>query len=122
MNIQTQRDLLESVYLCLIDPVPCIPKSCLKSNGLPNLEWCTIYLENREVETPPGSGDTHQLEHKVSREVQLAFRGLNDMSNIKNHLSDERKLERVYRSNTEHILTILEWLPNFVYDKYLSKI
>src|SRR5690606_17206091 len=38
-NLNDQRDLLESLFLDLHDPIPCIPLFCFP-NGRPNQEWC----------------------------------------------------------------------------------
>ena len=119
-NFQTQRDFLEAVYLCLINPVGCIPSDFINRNDLPNLSWCTRYMENRPTETPPDSGITHQLAYKVPRTVQTAFRGLYETTSKYSHLSDEKVITRTYRINTEYVLAILEWLPKFVYDNYMK--
>jgi hypothetical protein len=116
-NLNVQRDLLEAIYKTLNSPIPCIPNSFFDNtkNNKPNLEWCTRFLEDRDV-----SGN--KLNKYVPQSIKSAFRKLKESTSEYSHLSEEAILKLPFLANTFLLMEILEWLPDFVEKNYKNYI
>lgn len=116
-NINVQRDLLEAIWKSLHFYIPCIPESFFdfRLNNKPNHEWCTLFLENRTVKNNHGN---YRIDHFVPKEIGSAFRGLKESVNKLSHLNDEELVRLPYTTNTHLLITILDWLPDFVQEHY----
>ncbi len=116
-NLNVQRDLLEAIYKTLNNPIPCIHNSFFDStkNNKPNLEWCTRFLEDREIKG-------HKLNKAVPQSIKSAFRKLKESTSEYSHLSEEAILKLPFLSNTFLLMEILEWLPDFVQTNYKNYI
>lgn len=116
-NNNVQRDLLEAIWKALHFNIPCIPESFFDSrlNDKPNHEWCTLYFENRPVRNNQGE---HRIGHFIPKGIGSAFRGLKESVNELSHLNDEEMVKLPYTTNTHLLITILDWLPEFVQEHY----
>ena len=119
-NINVQRDLLEAIYIGLNNPIPCIPNALLNNNGKPVLEWCTIFMEDRN--TRDAQGNSHKLNKLVPTDIKAAFRKLKESTSRLSHLDDEVIVKLPFSSNTLLLLEVLEWLPEFVETNYKNHI
>lgn len=113
-NITIQRDLLEAIFISL-NELTCIPNEFINTNGLPNQENCTKFIENRR---PKG----HALNNYISKNIAGAFRKLKESTNAYSHLKDEDIVKLPFLANTFLLLEILEWLPTFVMENYENRI
>ena len=114
-NMNVQRDLMEAILITLHDPIPCIPKELFNDHGLPNQEWCTRFLEGRDV-----SG--HNVNKSIPQVIKSAFRKLKESTNGYSHLSEEDTVKIPFLANTFLLMEILEWLPEFAkthYENYI---
>lgn len=116
-NLNVQRDLLEVIYKTLNSPIPCIPSSFFDNtkNNKPNLEWCTRFLEDRDV-------NGNKLNKYVPQSIKSAFRKLKESTSEYSHLSEETILKLPFKSNTFLLMEILEWLPDFIEKNYKNYI
>jgi len=121
-NLTVQRDLLEAIFKCLNDPIPCIPNTFFdaRQKGKPNQEWCTLFLEGRN--TRDGKGNIKKLDKNISKEITSSFRKLKESVNKYAHLSDEQVLKTPFITNTYLLMEILIWLPKFVDQHYKNYI
>jgi hypothetical protein len=119
-NMNVQRDLLEAIYMGLNDPIPCIPNALFNNNDKPVLEWCTIFMEDRN--TRDAQGNAHKLNKLVPTDIKAAFRKLKESTSRFSHLDDEVIVKLPFRSNTLLLMEILEWLPEFVETNYKNHI
>lgn len=112
-NLTTQRDLLEAIFKTLNNPIPCIPNSFFNSlmNDKPNLEWCVMFLENRE--TRDAKGLSYKLNKNINKSIKAAFRKLKESTNEFSHLKEEDIVKYPFISNSFLLFEILNWLPVF---------
>ncbi|GAA4270448.1 hypothetical protein [Hyunsoonleella aestuarii] len=118
-NINVQRDFLESIYLALNDPFPCIPNFCF-SNGRPNQEWCTIFMEDRLVKDR--NGNSEKLNKDIPKDIKGAFRKIKESTNGYSHLSEEDLVKIPFIANAYSIMEILGWMPSFIEEHYKNYI
>lgn len=116
-NLNVQRDLLEAIYRTLNNPIPCIHDSFFDNakNDKPNLEWCTRFMEDREV-------NGQKLNKPVPQSIKSALRKLKESTSEYSHLSEETIIKLPFLSNTFLLMEILEWLPDFVKTHYKNYI
>lgn len=114
-NMNTQRDLLEAIFRSLNSTIPCIPNELIP-NGRPNLESCTVYLENRR--TKDGRNGFVTLDYPVKKDISASIRKLKESTNRYSHLNDEDQVEFPFLANFYLIHEILYWLPDFVEEHY----
>lgn len=118
-NINTQRDLLEAIFKCLNNPIPCIPNSFfnpLQSNK-PNLAWCVMYIEDRR-EVRDNNGQLHKLNKQINESIKAAFKKLKESSSEFSHLKEEEIVKYPFLANSFLLFEILIWLPEFVEEHY----
>jgi hypothetical protein len=117
-NLTTQRDLLEAIFKALYDPIPCIPESFFTAamNNKPNLEWCTMFLEDRE--TRDANKQTFRLDKNINRSIKSAIRKVKESTNEFSHLKEEDTVKYPFLSNSFLLFEILIWLPEFVQEHY----
>ncbi|WP_431244236.1 hypothetical protein ACQ9BO_07695 [Flavobacterium sp. P21] len=117
-NLTTQRDLLEAIFKSLNNPIPCIPSSLFTPamNNKPNLEWCTMFLEDRERRD--GNGQSFKLNKNISRSIKSAIRKVKESTNEFSHLQEEDIVKYPFLSNSFLLFEILIWLPEFVQEHY----
>lgn len=118
ININLQRDLLEAILISLNNPIPCIPSELFKTDGNPNHEWCSRFLEGRP--TRDANSEEHRISHNIPKVIQAAFRKLKESTNELSHLPEEVEVnvKTPFLANTFLLMEILEWLPNFAQDNY----
>lgn len=116
-NITVQRDLLEAIFKSLNNPIPCIIDSFFDATKKhkPNLENCTKYIENINV-------NGHKLNLPVPQIIKSAFRKLKESTSEYSHLSDEVELKIPFLANTFLLMEVLEWLPDFIQTNYKNYI
>lgn len=116
-NLTVQRDLLEAIFKSLNSSIPCLPNVFFDvvRNNKPNLEHCTKFIEQREV-------NGQRLQFPVSQSIKSSFRKVKESTNEYSHLAEETELKLPFLSNTFLLLEILEWLPNFVKTHYANYI
>jgi hypothetical protein len=115
-NLNVVRDLLESIYLSLIDNFIFIPDSFKNYNDKPNLEWCTRYLEGRD--TNDGEGISHTCKLSIPTHIQYNLRYIKNMSSAFSHLSENAEVKNAFISATHSVIEILEWLPGFINENF----
>jgi hypothetical protein len=115
-NLNVVRDVLESVFLSLINKYKIIPIAFKNSNSKPNLEWCTRYLEGRV--TNDDKGVPHTLEIGIPSHIQFNFRYIKNLSSAFSHLSENAEIKNAFISTTHSVLEILEWLPGFINEHF----
>lgn len=117
-NINSQRDLLEAIFKSLNNPIPCIPSSFYNSafNFKPNLEWCVMFLEDRE--TRDGNSQSHKLNKIINKSIKSAIRKVKESTNEFSHLKDEDIVKYPFLSNSFLLFEILIWLDEFVDEYY----
>lgn len=115
-NINSQRDLLEAIYISLRTPIACIPPTLFYDNGKPDLAKCTLYMEDRIVKDR--TSQEQKLNKIVPNDIKSSFRKLKESTNQYSHLADEVELKNPFLSNSFLLMEILEWLPKFVEEHY----
>jgi hypothetical protein len=110
-NLNAQRDFLEAIFISLNTSIPCIPEECFKNINSPNHEWCTRFMEDKEV-------NGRKLNKPVPEDIKSAFRKLKVSTNGYSHLSDENIIRTPFIANTFLLIEILEWLPDFANEHY----
>jgi hypothetical protein len=123
-NLNTQRDLLELVYKSLNNPIPCIPSELFIANqsNRPNLEWCSIYMENREVVVDRIRRISFTCPIIIDGEIKPVFRKIMASVNKYSHDNEDELAKAPFKSNMYALLEILEWLPGFVRTNYSAYI
>ena len=114
-NFSPMRDLFEASFQGLIS-IGCIPESFLNNNNLPNLEWCTRYIEQRS--TNDSSGTSFQLSNPVPQEVKSIIRKLKESTSGYQHLGDDDILKIPFQSNSFLLMEYLIWLVTFHKEYY----
>ncbi len=117
-NINTQRDLLEVIFKSLNNPIPCIPNGFYNPsyNNKPNLEWCIMFLEDRE--TKDSNGQSFKLNKNISKNIKSSLRKVKESTNEFSHLKEEDIVKYPFLSNSFLLFEILIWLPEFVEEHY----
>lgn len=117
-NLTTQRDLLEAIFQSLNNPIPCIPDSFFdhSKNNKPNLEWCTMFLEDRD--TRDGNQQTFKLNKNINKSIRAAIRKVKESTNEFSHLKEEDVVKYPFLSNSYLLFEILIWLPQFAQSHY----
>ncbi|MBP6754703.1 MAG: hypothetical protein KA210_01050 [Bacteroidia bacterium] len=117
-NINSQRDLLEAIFKSLNNPIPCIPSSFYNPafNYKPNLEWCVMFLEDRE--TRDGNSQSHKLNKIINKSIKSAIRKVKESTNEFSHLKDEDIVKYPFLSNSFLLFEILIWLDEFIEEHY----
>lgn len=117
-NLTTQRDLLEAIFKALNNPIPCIPNSFFTPamNNKPNLEWCTMFLDNRD--TRDANRETFKLNKNINRSITAAIRKVKESTNEFSHLNENDIVKYPFLTNSFLLFEILIWLPEFVQEHY----
>ena len=108
-NFSVMRDLFEASLLGLIG-IGCIPAVFLNQYGLPNHEWCAIYMEERDTRLPDAS--IHKIQHQVPKANRAMVRKLKESLSEHQHLGDNEILKYEYLSNSNLMLEYLIWIAN----------
>jgi len=108
-NFSVMRDLFEASLLGLIG-IGCIPAVFLNQHGLPNHEWCAIYMEERDTRLPDTS--IHKIQHGVPKANRAMVRKLKESLSEHQHLGDNEILKYEYLSNSNLLLEYLIWIAN----------
>lgn len=109
-NMTPMRDFLEAIYHGLMG-IGCIPNSFLNTDGNPNLEWCTRYMEERP--TNDADNNPWTLQHSVPQEIKSIFRKLKESTSAFSHLQDTDIIKAPFLANAYSLFELLEWLPTF---------
>tara|TARA_R110002050_G_scaffold271454_1_gene414881 strand:- start:3032 stop:3955 length:924 start_codon:yes stop_codon:yes gene_type:complete len=115
-NLNVVRDILESIFLTLINDFECIPETFKNDKGKPNLEWCTRYLEGRR--TMDAGGKDFQCSMKIPAHISSNIRYIKEVSNAYSHLSENEKVETSFKSATFSMIEVLEWIPHFIEENF----
>lgn len=122
-NLTTQRDLLEAIFKCLNNPIPCIPNSFFNSsqNNKPNLAWCVMFFEDRR-EVRDANGQLHKLNKDVNESIKAALKKVKESASEFSHLKEEDIVKYPFISNSFLLFEILTWLPDFAETHYKNYI
>ena len=113
-NFSVLRDLFEASLLGLIS-IGCIPSAFLNNYGLPNHEWCAIYLEERETRLPDNS--IHKINHSIPKANRAMIRKLKESLSENQHLGENEILKYEFLSNSNLMMEYLIWLA-FIHKTY----
>lgn len=108
-NFSVMRDLFEASLIGLIN-IGCIPNNFVNHHGVPNHEWCTIYLEERETKLPDNS--IHKIKHPIPKANRAMVRKLKESLSEHQHLGDNEILKYEYLSNSNLLLEYLIWIAS----------
>lgn len=108
-NFSVMRDLFEASLIGLIK-IGCIPTQFINQHGLPNHEWCTIYLEERETRLPDTS--IYKIGHPVPKANRAMVRKLKESLSEHQHLGDNEVLKFEFMSNANLLLEYLIWIAH----------
>lgn len=111
-NLNVIRDLLESIFLTLMEDFECIPETFKNSNNKPNLEWCTRFLEGKP--TNDAGKKEFKLEMEIPYYISSSIRYVKEISSVYSHLSENATVKTSFISASYSILEVLEWLPSFI--------
>jgi hypothetical protein len=111
----TIRHLMEAIFKGLIE-VGCMPEEFLDVNGTPIHEFCTLYLENRNVLKGPIG--PYQLSVQLPKHIKPIFRKIKESTDDNAHLEEADDLTYEYRSDVYGMLELLKWLPSFIEENY----
>ncbi len=115
-NINVVRDVLESIFLTLIENYDCIPESFINDRGNPNLEWCTRYLEGRNSN---GFRISEKGLHKgVPAYISSSIRYLKERTSEYSHIAEDDICKTQLISTSYSMLEVLEWLPIFIEENF----
>ena len=89
-------------------------------NNKPNLEWCVMFLEDRE--TRDGNGQSHKLNKNINKSIKSAIRKVKESTNEFSHLKEEDIVKYPFISNSFLLFEILTWLPEFAETHYKNYI
>lgn len=115
-NLNVVRDVLESVFLTLMEDYECIPESFINEKGNPNLEWCARYLEGRETNGFYISG--LGLRNRVPAYVSSSIRYVKERTSEYSHIAEEDICKTQLISATYSMLEVLEWVPIFIEENF----
>lgn len=115
-NLNVIRDLLEAFFLTLIDNYECIPEAFKNNKGNPNHAWCTRFFTGRA--TNDSTGQTHTIGFNIPDHISWSISYLKELSNSFSHLNENDTLKMPFISTTYAMLTLLEWLPEFIDENF----
>lgn len=115
-NFSTLRDLFEASLLGLIN-IGCIPAVFLNQHGLPNHEWCTKYLEEKNTRLPDAS--IHKIQHPIPKANRAMVRKLKESLSEHQHLGENEILKYEYLSCSHLMMEYLIWIAD-LHKKYYS--
>ncbi|WP_031425531.1 hypothetical protein [Flavimarina sp. Hel_I_48] len=109
-NLNTQRDLLEAIYIALNTTLPVIPNDPLliKNDGTPIMDHCTLFFELKPIK--------HKkiyLNHFIPKYIQAAFRKVKESSSQYSHLSEDEIAKYPFLSNFYLLIEICQWMVEF---------
>ena len=114
-NLTIQRDLLEAIYLGLIQNIEFIPEEFINAKGKPNQEWCTMYIEGRKViQRPTDVGFELNNRNFIPQNYKSIFRKLKESTNQYSHVDENEFLKYPFLTNTFGLLELIDWLPGFI--------
>jgi CheY-like chemotaxis protein len=116
-NLNVIRDLLEAFYLTLIDNYECIPESFKNNRGNPNHAWCARYFSGKP--TRDNFDRNHTISFDIPDHISWSISYIKELSNGFSHISEDETLKNAFISTAFAMLTILEWLPEFIDENYL---
>jgi hypothetical protein len=118
-NLNTIRDVLESIYLTLNKNYACIPDELMNQYGKPNMEWCNRYIEGRP--TNDRNGAEHRIGQLVPGYIGRSMRFVKEISSEFSHLSEDDVVRYPFISSAYALLEVLSWLPGFVDENFESQ-
>jgi hypothetical protein len=113
------REILEEIFLSLINNFACIPNECLKVDGRPNLQHCAIFMGSigtskdlKISEIPyPNAFD-------IPNHIGWTFGYLKENLSELSHSYDYGWNKYAFISAANGILEILAWMPKFIEDNF----
>jgi hypothetical protein len=119
-NLNVQRDLLEASFNGLKN-LGCFPSNLFHTDGRPNLEHCTMFMENRPVKIFDYTGSiiaTETLSHTIPKNISAIIRKLKESTSEYSHLSADDMLKNPFLANTYCLLEYFAWLKDFCLKNY----
>jgi hypothetical protein len=115
-NLNVIRDLLESLFLSLIENFEFIPQTFINQKGSPNLEWCTRFFEGRP--TKDAGGKEFILELEIPTHISALIRYIKEITSEYSHFNENAVAKTSFICASYSTLEVLEWLPKFIDDNF----
>jgi len=111
-NLNVVRDLLESLFLSLIENFELIPQTFINQKGSPNLEWCTRFFEGRA--TKDAGGKEFKLNLEIPSHIAALIRYTKEITSEFSHFNENAVVKTSFICAAYAMLEVLEWLPKFI--------
>jgi hypothetical protein len=113
------REILEEIFMTLINNYVCIPEECLKSDGRPNLSYCSIFMGSRGTSyTLEISGVSFPNSFDIPHHISWTFGYLKENLSELSHAYSYDFSKYAFISATNGLLEILAWLPKFIKENF----
>lgn len=113
------REILEEIFLTLINNYDCIPEECLKTDGRPNLAHCAIFMGSLGASKDLIiSGNTYPNAFNVPTHIGWTFGYLKEILSELSHAYSYDFNKYAFISAANGILEILAWLPQFIKENF----
>ena len=113
------REILEEIFLTLINNYDCIPEICIKTDRRPNLAYCAIFMGSLGptkdlVVASTSYPNVFDIPNHIGWTFGYLKENLSELSHTYNY--DFNKYAFISAANG--ILEILAWLPNFIEENF----
>lgn len=113
------REILEEIFLSLINNYNCIPKECLKSDGRPNLAYCSMFMGSRGANFILDVGGIPFPNYfDIPNHISWTFGYLKENLSELSHTYTHSYNKYAFISAANGVLEILAWLPKFIEDNF----
>lgn len=111
-NLNVIRDVLESVFITLIDDFEFIPLTFKNHKGSPNLEWCTRFLEGKQ--TKDAGGKEYKPDLEIPYYISSLIRYIKEVTSEYSHFSEYPVVKTSFICAAYAMMEVLEWIPGFI--------
>lgn len=113
------REILEEIFLALINNYECIPDECLKPDGRPNLQSCSIFMGSKGKKTNLIIGlNTYPNPFDIPNHISWTFGYLKENLSELSHTYSYDWNKYTFISASNGILEVLAWLPKFIKENF----
>ncbi len=113
------REILEEIFLALINDYDCIPEECLKNDGRPNLAHCAIFMGSLGTSKDLViAGTSYPNYFDIPNHIGWTFGYLKENLSELSHTYAYSFNKYSFISAANGVLEILAWLPKFIEDNF----